>query len=70
MPPKWTGFFLERSGVPGISPKQTAGLPLDFFVTTSSIAAIWGSFGQTAYAAANAFLDGLAWWQRTHGIAG
>ncbi|WP_458318740.1 type I polyketide synthase [Mycolicibacterium brisbanense] len=32
---------------------------LDFFITTSSIAAVWGGFGQTAYSAANAFLDGL-----------
>ncbi len=45
-------------------------LELDFFVTTSSIASVWGGYGQTAYAAANAFLDGLTWRLREQGIAG
>lgn len=45
------------------------GLALDFFISTSSIASVWGSFGQTAYAAANAFLDGLAFWLRDRGVA-
>ncbi|CAM3141535.1 ACP S-malonyltransferase [Mycobacterium colombiense] len=40
--------------------EATADMRLDFFLSTSSIAAVWGSFGQTAYSAANAFLDGLA----------
>ena len=43
---------------------------LDFFVTTSSIASVWGGYGQTAYGAANAFLDGLTWRLREHGITG
>lgn len=50
--------------------EATADLKLDFFLSTSSIAAVWGSFGQTAYAAANAFLDGLAWRLREQGVAG
>ncbi|CAJ1496945.1 SDR family NAD(P)-dependent oxidoreductase [[Mycobacterium] kokjensenii] len=45
-------------------------LELDFFVCTSSIASVWGGFGQTAYGAANAFLDGLAWRLRARGIPG
>ncbi len=45
-------------------------LQLDFFISTSSIASVWGGFGQTAYGAANAFLDGLAWRLREQGISG
>ena len=45
-------------------------LHLDFFLCTSSIASVWGSFGQTAYSAANAFLDGLAWRLREQGVPG
>ncbi|TRW87916.1 SDR family NAD(P)-dependent oxidoreductase [Mycolicibacterium sp. 018/SC-01/001] len=49
--------------------EAAADLALDFFVSTSSIASVWGSFGQTAYGAANAFLDGLAARLRDHGVA-
>ena len=45
-----------------------ADLGLDFFVSTSSISSVWGSFGQSAYSAANAFLDGLTWRLRQRGI--
>ncbi|MEI6252011.1 MAG: SDR family NAD(P)-dependent oxidoreductase, partial [Mycobacteriaceae bacterium] len=47
-----------------------ADLKLDFFLSTSSISSVWGSFGQSAYSAANAFLDGLTWRLRERGIAG
>jgi acyl transferase domain-containing protein/acyl carrier protein len=50
--------------------EATADLKLDFFLSTSSIASVWGSFGQTAYSAANAFLDGLAWRLREQGVPG
>lgn len=50
--------------------EAAADLRLDFFVSTSSIASVWGGFGQTAYGAANAFLDGLAWRLREQGVAG
>ncbi|UMB71291.1 type I polyketide synthase [Mycobacterium paraterrae] len=50
--------------------EAAADLSLDFFVTTSSIASVWGGYGQSAYGAANAFLDGLTWRLREKGIAG
>ncbi|MFI5506558.1 SDR family NAD(P)-dependent oxidoreductase [Mycobacterium sp. NPDC051804] len=49
--------------------EAAADLELDFFISTSSIASVWGGFGQTAYGAANAFLDGLAWRLRGQGIS-
>jgi acyl transferase domain-containing protein/acyl carrier protein len=50
--------------------EAAADMQLDFFISTSSIASVWGGFGQTAYGAANAFLDGLAWRLREQGISG
>ncbi|SOX55080.1 polyketide synthase family protein [Mycobacterium ahvazicum] len=50
--------------------EAAADLRLDFFLSTSSIASVWGGYGQTAYGAANAFLDGLAWRLRERGVSG
>jgi acyl transferase domain-containing protein/NADPH:quinone reductase-like Zn-dependent oxidoreductase/acyl carrier protein len=55
----WGAWYLSEAA---------ADLQLDFFVSTSSIASVWGGFGQTAYGAANAFLDGLSWRLRAHGV--
>ncbi|MFB1296307.1 type I polyketide synthase [Mycobacterium sp. pW049] len=50
--------------------EAAADLKLDFFLSTSSIASVWGGYGQTAYGAANAFLDALAWRLREQGVTG
>jgi myxalamid-type polyketide synthase MxaB len=47
--------------------RLTQDLPLDFFVVYSSMASLVGSRGQSNYAAANAFLDGLCHYRRAHG---
>lgn len=57
----WGAWYLSEA---------VADLKLDFFLSTSSISAVWGSYGQSAYSAANAFLDGLTWHQRAQGIPG
>ncbi|SDN37786.1 Ketoacyl-synthetase C-terminal extension, partial [Dendrosporobacter quercicolus] len=40
--------------------QATKELPLDFFITFSSVAGVFGNLGQADYAAANAFMDAYA----------
>ena len=42
--------------------------PLDWFCCFSSVAALFGSPGQSAYAAANSWLDGFTHWRRAQGL--
>jgi polyketide synthase 5 len=46
----------------------TAGQPLDWFCSFASAAALVGSPGQGAYAAANSWLDAFARWRRAKGL--
>jgi polyketide synthase 5 len=46
----------------------TAGQPLDWFCSFSSAAALVGSPGQGAYAAANSWVDAFTRWRRAQGL--
>ncbi|RQH08898.1 type I polyketide synthase [Paraburkholderia dinghuensis] len=48
--------------------EYSRGLPIDYFVLYSSIAAEIGSSRQSSYVSANGFLDGLAWHRRSLGL--
>lgn len=50
--------------------QATAAQPLDWFCSFSSAAALVGSPGQGAYAAANSWLDAFAHWRRAQGLPG
>ena len=48
--------------------QATADQPLDWFCSFSSAAALVGSPGQGAYAAANSWLDAFTHWRRAQGL--
>ncbi|KAA1250588.1 type I polyketide synthase [Mycobacterium simiae] len=48
--------------------QATASAPLDWFCSFSSAAALLGSPGQGAYAAANSWLDAFTHWRRAQGL--
>jgi len=48
--------------------QATASQPLDWFCSFSSAAALLGSPGQGAYAAANSWLDAFTHWRRAQGL--
>jgi acyl transferase domain-containing protein len=50
--------------------QATASQPLDWFCGFSSAAALVGSPGQGAYAAANSWLDAFMYWRRAQGLPG
>jgi acyl transferase domain-containing protein/acyl carrier protein len=62
------GLLAAKAGGALVLDELTAGLDLDAFVLFSSGAATWGSRLLGGYAAANAFLDGLAGARRGRGL--
>ncbi|OBH58725.1 type I polyketide synthase [Mycobacterium sp. E2479] len=68
-----TDELIERSWAPKVYGAwhlhhATAGQPLDWFCSFSSAAALVGSPGQGAYAAANSWLDAFSLWRRAKGL--
>ncbi|PJE06461.1 sulfolipid-1 biosynthesis phthioceranic/hydroxyphthioceranic acid synthase [Mycobacterium sp.] len=70
--PNISDELLERDWAPKVHGawhlhRATATAPLDWFCVFSSAAALLGSPGQCAYAAANSWLDGFTHWRRAQG---
>lgn len=68
-----TDELIERDWAPKVYGawhlhRATAAQPLDWFCSFSSAAALVGSPGQGAYAAANSWLDSFTKWRRAQGL--
>ncbi|KUH80912.1 MULTISPECIES: type I polyketide synthase [unclassified Mycobacterium] len=68
-----TDELIERDWAPKVHGAwnlhaASAGQPLDWFCSFSSAAALVGSPGQGAYAAANSWLDAFTLWRRAQGL--
>jgi len=68
-----TAELIERVWAPKVHGawnlhQATAAAPLDWFCSFSSAAALLGSPGQGAYAAANSWLDAFTHWRRAQGL--
>ena len=68
-----TGELIDRDWAPKVHGAwhlhtAAAGQPLDWFCSFSSVAALFGSPGQGAYAAANSWLDAFTAWRRAQGL--
>ncbi len=68
-----SGELVERDWAPKVYGawalhRATATQPLDWFCSFSSAAALIGSAGQGAYAAANSWLDAFTQWRRAQGL--
>ena len=71
--PNITDELIERDWAPKVHGawhlhQATADQPLDWFCSFSSAAALVGSPGQGAYAAANSWLDAFTHWRRAQGL--
>ncbi|CAN5496434.1 type I polyketide synthase [soil metagenome] len=70
--PSITAELIDRDWAPKVYGawnlhEATLDQPLDWFCSFSSAAALVGSPGQGAYAAANSWLDAFTWWRRAQG---
>ncbi|KAL8372278.1 hypothetical protein RB595_001863 [Gaeumannomyces hyphopodioides] len=66
--PQWESVVRSKVAGGWNLHKALLGQPLDFFIALSSVAGIIGNQGQSAYAAANTFLDSLVRHRRHLGL--